>query len=145
MEKAGGYIGILIGATILSGGALFPVLVLVVGFVFLVGLLDSFGNASSERQTDLDTPSNGNPSLTNRSPHSMAPRRAYSRIPETDDGSDERDCEEALLAEYEQDSYIDTYGRTPDYIPDEHPLADSYDPDMGYSWNDYMDMQTNQD
>ena len=145
MEKAGGYIGVLIAATIFSGGALFPVLVLVVGFVFLVGLLDSFGNSSSEHQTSFDTSSNGAPSLANRSPNATSSRRAYSSTPETDDWSDESDYEEALRSEYEQDTYIDTYGRTPDYIPDEHPLADSYDPDMGYSWNDYMDMQTNQD
>ena len=145
MEKAGGYIGVLIAATIFSGGALLPVLVLVVGFVFLVGLLDSFGNSSSESQTDFDTSSNAVSSVTNRNSTSTSRQRGYSSTPETDDWSDESDYEEALRAEYEQDSYIDTYGRTPDYIPDEHPLADSYDPDMGYSWNDYMDMQTNQD
>ena len=105
--------------------------------LFIVWLFTDVLPSNSANHNHIDDHNN----RTNHNTSSHSP--SYSKHSDNDD--DEYDSDEEELAEYESQYWIDHYGMQKQYVDDEHPLADSYDPEMGLTWDQYVDNQMNDD
>ena len=132
-----GVIAPAMGLIVLTGGAAIPVIVFIGILIVALNIFDSMASSTSTSSSsafqDTDTPSTA---------HSV--RRSTHRDNTSMSNHSDHADESAEDYDYDYDLYerhIDQYGIAPQHFDEEHPLADSYDPDMGISFRDYCDMQ----
>ena len=124
-----------IGLIVLTGGAAIPVIVFVGILIVALNIFDAMVKPTSSSSTvqDRDTPTTAN--SVRRSTH-RDNTSVSNHYDHTDESEENYDYDNDL---YER--HIDRYGIAPQHFDEEHPLADSYDPDKGISFKDYCDMQ----
>ena len=90
-------------------------------------------------------PSGSSGHTPNQQPQFHRKKPSISHLNPSTEISEEYDFDEADREQYETDRWHDHYGMSRQYVDDEHPLADSYDPEMGLTWDQYIDNQMSDD